>query len=295
MSDRQLRLSFGRHEEGDGEMCVMEAVAQASGDGWTDRPASVSPVISALLRSWNDGIEERDRQILTVLVPLVAGTAASPELELLRSLMAVDWHCRVFTAAWLQAAGLSAEADALEATVLAGRRGFEPLVRALQTARSAAAHRRSGLLEEARECVDRAAGRVQSREAARTWALAWDAWLASNIASSRVAAVASASASAWDSEHFTRGSDGHHTIDHDALGLARSSARDAAWVVACRAAWNVTWAFDPGSAEQNPSSWEALSGAAADAATSAVRPTVEAIQPSFLRLMARLATMQPSA
>ena len=108
-------LSGGHEPNGDGHMCVMEAVAYVAGEEWSDSPACASPVISAFMRSWNDSLDAEGRQKLKPYIPRLVGTASSQEVEERRSFMAGDWQVRVFTPAWLELAGVTEAAAALRA------------------------------------------------------------------------------------------------------------------------------------------------------------------------------------
>ncbi len=48
---------------------------------FTDRPGSTSPVIAALLRTYNDGLGDDHRQDLYPLASLIVGTASSRRVE----------------------------------------------------------------------------------------------------------------------------------------------------------------------------------------------------------------------
>lgn len=109
-----LSLKAGAHSP-DSTFCVMEAVAFVAGESWSDHPECACPVISAFLRSWNDGLPsdaERDR-LLKPLIPKLVNTK-NKKLEERRSLMAADWLVRVHTPAWLRLAGLTSRAENLE-------------------------------------------------------------------------------------------------------------------------------------------------------------------------------------
>ena len=110
-----ITLASGAHNPNDTEMCVMEAASLLAGEKWSDHPQCASPVIAAFLRSWNDTLPDTDRQALKrYIVPLV-GSKGTPAQESARSWMACDWLVRTFTPAWLRLAGLTDDADALEA------------------------------------------------------------------------------------------------------------------------------------------------------------------------------------
>jgi len=94
----------------------MEAVSFVAREPWSDHPVCASAVIGAFLRSWNDELNNDDRnRLLKPLVPALVGTAGTPEQEDTRVWMALDWLVRVCTPVWLRAAGLLDHADRLEA------------------------------------------------------------------------------------------------------------------------------------------------------------------------------------
>ena len=71
-----LPLYVGSHSP-NSTFCVMEAVAYVAGEPWSDSPECVSPVIAQFLRTWNDGLNDEDRQMLKPFIPKVIGTKAS--------------------------------------------------------------------------------------------------------------------------------------------------------------------------------------------------------------------------
>jgi hypothetical protein len=60
--DRQ-RVAAGAHDRPEDGMCVMEMVAYVAGEQHSDHPQCVSPVIATFMRTWNDGLGDRDRQM----------------------------------------------------------------------------------------------------------------------------------------------------------------------------------------------------------------------------------------
>jgi hypothetical protein len=80
-SHQTVRLARGRHVSPQLGACVMELASMLAGERFSDRPASVSPVIAAFLRTYNDGIEDERRQDLYPLASLVVGTAGGRALE----------------------------------------------------------------------------------------------------------------------------------------------------------------------------------------------------------------------
>jgi hypothetical protein len=111
------RLLSGGHGANDGAaLCAMEAVAYVAREPWSDHPKCACPVISAFVRSWNDGLSDDDRtKILLPFIPRLVGTVGSKKLEARRATMAADWYVRTFTPAWLRLAGLDKHADTLAA------------------------------------------------------------------------------------------------------------------------------------------------------------------------------------
>ena len=96
-------LKHGKHDTREQGMCVTEAVAYVAGEPHSDNPVCVSPVIGALLRSWNDALcSDADRtRLLMPLIPVVIGTRADKATEERRSYMALDWLIRVNLPAFL--------------------------------------------------------------------------------------------------------------------------------------------------------------------------------------------------
>ncbi|HCT57219.1 MAG TPA: hypothetical protein DGD08_08405 [Gemmatimonas aurantiaca] len=168
-----VTFAVGGHARAQDAYCVMEAVAYIAGEPWSDQPQCVSPVIAAFCRNWNDNLPEPPRtELLRPLVPLLMGTRTTEGDEQTRAWMATDWLARVQTPAWLRLAGLTAEAQAIEACA---RIVDATTARAAQPA-----------LDDAR--TKAAAARAAARAAA--WDAAWDA--------ARAAAGAAAGAAARD-------------------------------------------------------------------------------------------------
>lgn len=59
----------------------MELASMLAGESFSDRPASTSRVIAALLRTYNDGLDDRRRQDLYPLASLIVGTVGSRAVE----------------------------------------------------------------------------------------------------------------------------------------------------------------------------------------------------------------------
>lgn len=111
----RITLRRGSHAPG-GEMCVMEAVAFVAGEPWSDHPACASRVLGEFLRSWNDALDDEDRDLLLKpLIPRLVGTAASDEIEVARSWLALDWLVRTYASALLRRAGMTEHASSVSA------------------------------------------------------------------------------------------------------------------------------------------------------------------------------------
>ena len=109
-------LSAGAHKYVEQGACVMEAVSYVSGEPWSDKPACACPVLGTFMRAWNDHLPtdaDRDR-LLRPLVRRLVGSRSTPEVEVRRSWLAMDWLVRMHAPAWLQLVpALVPHADAL--------------------------------------------------------------------------------------------------------------------------------------------------------------------------------------
>ena len=155
-------LDHGAHKRFEDGACAMEAVAYIAGEPWSDHPKCACQVISAFMRTWNDGLPNEERTALLLpLIPKLVGTRGSEALANRRATMAADWLVRVHTPAWLRLAGLTAQADALAGLPEITDFTNTPALR--------------GPLEAARSDADAAwaAARAAARDAA--WAAAWAA------------------------------------------------------------------------------------------------------------------------
>lgn len=90
-SHQTVKLGVGRHDGPGGVVCVMELASMLAGERFSDRPASVCPVIGAILRAYNDNTEEALRQDLYRFAADVVGTRASFELQHRRATLALAW------------------------------------------------------------------------------------------------------------------------------------------------------------------------------------------------------------
>ena len=107
-----IQLEAGDHAP-DSKYCVMELVAYVSGEPWSDHPECVSSVIATFLRSWNDSLNDEDRNLLKQFVEPVIDTVGTEADEQKRAWMCVDWMVRVFAPEFLRLAKLTDHADKL--------------------------------------------------------------------------------------------------------------------------------------------------------------------------------------
>jgi hypothetical protein len=143
-----IPLLKGAHNEppnGTVEVCALEAAAWLAREDHTDHPECVSPIIASLVRSWNDSLNDADRNsLLKPLVPKLINTVGGKTLEDRRAWMIVDWLARECAPAWLRLAKLNIEADALASCAeLNSADRAESAMRALTAARQNAAAARA--------------------------------------------------------------------------------------------------------------------------------------------------------
>jgi hypothetical protein len=199
-----LTLAKGSHESLEQGACVMEVVAYIAGEPWSDHPVCVSPLIAGFLRSWNDAMDDSDRQQLKPLIPWLVGTVADDATEQRRAWMVLDWFCRASTTAWLRCAGLAAAAERIEATApIVDSARAKAAQGALAQAKSEAAAARDAAGAAARAAAGAAAwAAARAAAGAAVWAAAWAAAGAAAWAvawdAARAAAGAAAGAAAWD-------------------------------------------------------------------------------------------------
>ena len=119
-----IKLSKGKHRSpGDGA-CVMELASMLAGEQFTDHPTSVCPVIGALLRSYNDSIDDRRRQDLYAYAAKVVGSRGTLTVERARSERLTAWtHARrpPRRSRWLMSGRLRAFAPDPPVHILAAR------------------------------------------------------------------------------------------------------------------------------------------------------------------------------
>jgi hypothetical protein len=137
----------------------MELASMLANEPFSDRPANVSPVIGAFLRTYNDGVDDERRHDLYPLAASIVGTAGRRALERERASRCLEF-----------ARGLGARAPSGRAAIgiaTAEASGSWAALAALRTGPSAETHVRA--LAFARELVD-----LQTDGSPRWWAF----WLA---------------------------------------------------------------------------------------------------------------------
>jgi hypothetical protein len=91
VTHQTVRLSRGRHSAPARGMCVMELAAILDAGPFTDHPRSVCPVIGALLRSYNDWVDDRRRQDLRAYAAKVVDSRGSRSVEEARMRRLLKW------------------------------------------------------------------------------------------------------------------------------------------------------------------------------------------------------------
>jgi hypothetical protein len=210
-----LRLDNGAHSSPTDGHCLLEVVSMFADEPFTDHPQCVSPVLTNFGISLNDRWDDEQRQKLKVFIPLLPGTAGDGHDEA-RGYLALDWLVRTYTPAWLDLAGLTAEAAELRAlrrvVDLVAAEAAGPVVRNAKTKAAAAWD------AAVAAAWDAAVAAAWDAAAAAAGDAAWDAARAARAAGD--AAWAAAWAAAWDAAWAAA---------VDAAGAARDAAGDAAW------------------------------------------------------------------
>jgi hypothetical protein len=208
-----LKLGRGSHDppsNGLVNACVMEAVSYVAGEPFSDHPECASPVITSFLVSWNDAMNDVDRQMLKPYIVRLVGTRTGKRHEEQRAWMLTDWLARECAPAWMRLAGLAAQAELLES--------LAPLTSA------ASARKAQPVLDAARK--DSAAAR------AAAWAAAWAAAGAAARDAAWAAARDAAGAAAWDAARDAAGAAAWDAAGDAAGAAARAAAWDAAGAAA---------------------------------------------------------------
>jgi hypothetical protein len=91
ISHQNVRLGSGRHPRPGKIVCVMELASMLAGERFGDRPVSVCPVIGAILRAYNDNVDDRRRQELYRFAADAVDTRRDPGVQRRRADAALDW------------------------------------------------------------------------------------------------------------------------------------------------------------------------------------------------------------
>ena len=86
-----IRLSKGKHAAPSEGACVMELASMLAGEPFSDRPASVCPVIAGFMRAYNDRVDDDRRQDLYRYAAEVVSTRAAPNVEHARERRCLEW------------------------------------------------------------------------------------------------------------------------------------------------------------------------------------------------------------
>jgi hypothetical protein len=89
-SHQTVTLARGKHTSPRSGACVMELASMLAGEEFTDRPASVCPVVAAFLRAYNDAVDDRRRQDLYRYASAAVGSRASSQVMRARALRCLE-------------------------------------------------------------------------------------------------------------------------------------------------------------------------------------------------------------
>ncbi len=91
ISHQTVRLGAGRHPRPGNIVCVMELASMLAGEPFGDRPVSVCPVIGAILRAYNDNVDDRRRQDLYGFAADAVDTRRDYRVQRARADAALAW------------------------------------------------------------------------------------------------------------------------------------------------------------------------------------------------------------
>src|SRR5436190_18638439 len=91
ISHQNVRLGPGRHPHPGKVVCVMELASMLAGGRFGDRPVSVCPVIGAILRTYNDNVDDRRRQDLYRFAADAVDTRRDYHVQRRRADAALAW------------------------------------------------------------------------------------------------------------------------------------------------------------------------------------------------------------
>jgi hypothetical protein len=91
VNHQTIKLSKGKHTSPERGACVMELASMLAGERFTDHPRSVSRVIAAFLRGYNDLVDHERRQDLYRYAALCVGTTDGDTVEEARVERLLRW------------------------------------------------------------------------------------------------------------------------------------------------------------------------------------------------------------
>ena len=100
VSYQTIKLSKGKHTSAQDGACVMELASMLGGERFSDHPESVSPVIGAFLRAYNDWIDDRRRQDLYGYASKVVGSRSRDDVEQARADRLAAWAMQMRRRTW---------------------------------------------------------------------------------------------------------------------------------------------------------------------------------------------------
>ncbi len=253
-------LSAGSHaapttpfpDQGDWQWCMMEVAAWMADEAWSDDPANVSPVIAQWCKALNDTMSDGPRQSLkTYLTVAPAGVIDTVDagLEAERVSLATDWLVRTYVPAWLDVAGMTDEADILQAlpAIASGTMDADETEVALSAAGTVAKAVSDYNWSDSDWCTLPGDGRVDYPVAGDYFHYLWPDLVADTDHDTFQLALRCARGGGWDS----LGNDAGQLAWDGARRMARAAAWDVSGVVH-------TLAWD--SVRATPSPWLAVSG-----------------------------------
>jgi hypothetical protein len=95
VTHQTIKLSRGKHHSPDEGACVMELASMLAGEDFSDHPATVCPVIGALLRAHNDSIDDDRRADLYAYAAKVVGSRSPGRVQDARAARLSDWDREV--------------------------------------------------------------------------------------------------------------------------------------------------------------------------------------------------------
>jgi hypothetical protein len=95
ITHQTIKLSRGKHHSPDEGACVMELASMLAGEEFSDHPASVCPVIGALLRAHNDSIDDERRPDLFAYAARVVDSRSPGTVQDARVARLTEWDKQV--------------------------------------------------------------------------------------------------------------------------------------------------------------------------------------------------------